>query len=256
MVYENIIFERKDEAAWITINRPPYNILDIVTMKDINNALGEVERDNESKAVVIGGTGGKAFSAGVDVKDHLPEKMEEMVKEFENIFYWLIKVGRPTVAAVDGMCFGGGCEVALFCDMVIATENAQFGQPEIKLSVFPGLAVAALPRIIGRKKAFEMIITGDSIDAREAERVGLVNKVVPNDKLNEGVQSLLRRLTDKSLVALKLTRYALYSSYDLEFHKALGWVNDIYRGILMSTEDANEGLKSFLEKRKPVWKGK
>jgi len=256
MAYGNIIFERTDGAAWITINRPPHNILDIATMKDINNALAEVERDNESKAVIIRGAGNRAFSAGVDVKDHLPEKMEEMVKEFENIFHWLIKVGRPTIAAVDGMCLGGGCEVALFCDMVIATEKAQFGQPEIKLAVFPGLAVAALPRIIPRKKAFEMIITGDSVDAREAERMGLVNKVVPEDKLDEEVRALLRRLTDKSLVALKLTRYALYSSYDLEFHKALGWVNDIYRGILMSTEDANEGLKSFLEKRKPVWKGR
>ncbi|MDO8635659.1 MAG: enoyl-CoA hydratase-related protein, partial [Dehalococcoidia bacterium] len=160
------------------------------------------------------------------------------------------------IAAVNGAALGGGCELAISCDMIVASDNAQFGQPEIQLSLFPGPAVVALPRLIGKQKAFEMLLSGDPISAQEAERIGLVNKIIPKADFEQGVDEFVSRLKGKSLAALKLTRYAIYQARDLECNKANQCVSDIYLGLLMHTEDAVEGISSFLEKRKPVWKNK
>ena len=256
MGYENILYEVKEGIAIITINRPPYNVLDIKTMREMDQALQEVKgRQKELKLLVITQAGDKAFSTGVDVKDHTSDKVDEMIEVFHKIFRIMATLDLPTLAVVNGHALGGGCEVAIFCDMVIATEKSQFGQPEIKLAVYPSMVVALLYRLIGLKKAFEMIITGDSIDAKEAERIGLINLAVPEERLAEEVEKFIKRLTDKSPVALKLAKRATLAGIDLDFEQALQRSEAIYKGNLMKTYDANEGLTAFMEKRTPVWKG-
>ncbi len=256
MGYENILFEVKKGIATITINRPPYNVLDIKTMREMNQALEEVKgRQKELKLLVITQAGDKAFSTGVDVKDHTADKVDEMIAVFHQIFRIMATLDLPTLGVVNGFALGGGFEVAVFCDMVIASEKSQFGQPEIKLAVYPSMVVAWLPRLIGVKKAFEIILTGDSIDAKEAERIGLINLAVPEDKLIQEVDKFIDRLADKSPVALKWAKRAVLAGMDVDFEQALQRSEAIYKGDLMSTHDANEGLTAFMEKRKPVWKG-
>ena len=256
MAYENILYEVRDGVAKIVINRPPYNVLDIPTMREIDEALMDVKaREKELKVLLITSSGEKAFSTGVDVKDHTPEKMDEMIEVFHRIFRIMATLEIPTVAAVRGYALGGGCEVALFCDMVVASEKAQFGQPEIKVGVYPSMIVAWLPRLAGMKKAMEIILTGDSISAQEAERLGLVNLVVPEERFEEEVQKFIGRLTDKSPVVLRIAKRAILAGVSGDFETGLENSEVIYKYALMKTQDANEGLKAFLEKRKPEWRG-
>lgn len=256
MGYENILYEVKEGVATLTINRPPYNVLDIKTMREMNQALQDVKaRQKELKLLVITQAGAKAFSTGVDVKDHTADKMDEMIEVFHGIFRNMVQLDLPTLAVVNGFALGGGCEVAIFCDMVIASEKSQFGQPEIKLAVYPSMVVAWLPRLIGQKKAFEFILTGDSIDAKEAERIGLINLAVPEEQLPQEVEKFIKRLADKSPVALKWAKRATLQGMDVDFEQALKRSEAIYTGDLMRTHDANEGLKAYMEKRQPVWKG-
>ncbi len=256
MGYENILYEVKEGVATITINRPPYNVLDIKTMREMNKALLEVKgRQKELKLLVIAQAGNKAFSTGVDVKDHTADKMDEMVEVFHGIFRIMATLDLPTLAVVNGFALGGGCEVAVFCDMVIASEKSQFGQPEIKLAVYPSMVVAWLPRLIGAKKAFEFILTGDSIDAKEAERIGLINLAVPEERLAEETEKFIKRFTDKSPIALKWAKRATLAGMDVDFEQALQRSEAIYKKDLMRTHDANEGLKAYMDKRQPVWKG-
>lgn len=254
MDFQNILFEMKDSVARITINRPPYNVLDIETMKEINEAIERTKREKGLKAFVIAAAGDKAFSSGVDVRDHTPDKVDEMIEVFHRIFRLLSTCDVPTVAVVNGMALGGGCEVAAFCDLVIASDKATFGQPEIKVGVYPSMAVAWLHRIIGAKKSYEVLLTGDTISAAEAERIGLVNQVVPHGELDQAVETFLGRLTDKSSVVLKWAKTAIRQGLAVDFERGLQNSEIIYKNGLMRTEDANEGLSAFLEKRKPVWK--
>jgi len=255
-IFKNILYESRDGVARITINRPPLNILDIETLRELNKALKDVKKDDGISVVILEGAGDRAFSAGVDIKDHMPEKVEELLEAFHEVFYSLFALDRPTIAVVDGYALGGGCEVAAACDIAIASERSMFGQPEINAGVLPPPATVLFPKLIGRRKTFELILTGDRIDAKEAERIGLVNRVVPAEKLDETVNELVRKLREKSPIVLRLNRKAIYSGLDLDFRKGLTKVTDIYLGQLMKTQDAVEGLKAFLEKRKPEWKGK
>jgi cyclohexa-1,5-dienecarbonyl-CoA hydratase len=254
--FTNIIYEKECGVAKLTINRPPFNILNVETLQEIAKALEDVGSEDEIKVLVITGAGEKAFSAGVDIKDHFPEKIEETLKIFHRVFHLLAKINKPTIAVVRGFAFGGGCELASACDMVFASEDAQFGQQEVKVGAIPTVATVLLPRIIGRKKAFEIIFTGDTITATEAKKIGLVNDVFPATELDEAVNKLIEKFKEKSPVVLKLIRMATYQGLNKDFKEALDGVTNIYVNKLMKTEDAVEGLKAFLEKRKPVWKGK
>jgi len=255
-IFKNIVYESAEGVAKITINRPPLNVLNIETLMELNTALENARDDVDVRVIVITGVGDRAFSAGLDIKDHFPERIETALNTFNKVFHLLANVDKPTLAVVQGFALGGGCELASGCDMIIASEKAQFGQPEISVGAIPSVATVLLPRLVGRKKAFELILTGDVIDAAEAKRIGLVNHVVPPEKLEEASKELINKLKDKSPVVVKLTRMALYQTLDLDFKKALENVTDIYLNLLMRTEDAVEGLKAFLEKRKPQWKGK
>jgi cyclohexa-1,5-dienecarbonyl-CoA hydratase len=255
MSFEHIHFDVSGGVAWLTLNKPPLNVLDIAMMREINAALEELDNDPSVKVLVFeAAEGSKAFSAGVDVSEHTADMVEEMIEVFHRIFRLLDGLEVPTVAVVRGAALGGGCELALFCDMVIASEKASFGQPEIQVGVFPPVAAVALPEIIGPRKAVEMMLTGDRIRAAEAERLGLVNKVVPPEELQAAADELVGKLTRLSGAVLRLTKRAVRIGSVGSFSEGLAAVEELYLGPLMSTEDAQEGLAAFMEKRAPVWK--
>src|SRR5207253_2118903 len=189
-------------------------------------------------------------------EEHVPETIFQMLDSFHSIFRTLAQIAKPTIAVVDGAALGGGCELALACDIVVASERARFGQPEIKLGVFPPVAAILLPRMIGDKKARELILTGDTIEAAEALRLGLVNYVVSSDELEQKTESVLGKLRELSGVALGMTRAALDLGSQSGFESALKQVESLYLTGLMKTEDASEGIRAFMEKRKPEWRNK
>jgi cyclohexa-1,5-dienecarbonyl-CoA hydratase len=200
--------------------------------------------------------GSRAFSAGVAVEEHAEDTIYRMLDSFHAIFRGLEQAGKPSIAAVDGAALGGGCELVAGCDIVIATERARFGQPEIKLGVFPPVAAVLLPRIIGDKRARELILTGELIDAQEALRLGLINAVVPQAELGQKTQELLARLRELSAPALEASKRAIDLARGASFEDALRRVEDLYLNELMKTEDAHEGINAFMQKRKPIWKNK
>jgi enoyl-CoA hydratase/carnithine racemase len=256
MEFQNIILEKKDGIAKLTINRPPVNVVNYETLMEINTALEKLGKDEETKVLLIRGSGNRAFCAGIEVKDHIGEMMPRMMSEFERMFRLLRSLGKPSIAVVNGVALGGGCELVAGCDMAIASEKAELGQPEIKLGGLAPAAAAFFTRMMGEKKAFELLLLGENIDAKEAERIGLVNKVVSEEKLDTTAEEIARRFVEKSSLSLKLVRDALYQCADIaEFDKATQKGTEL--GIkTWETEDGQEGLKSFLEKRKPVWRNK
>jgi cyclohexa-1,5-dienecarbonyl-CoA hydratase len=254
--FRNILYTGVDGVAKISINRPPLNILNSETLVELTMALEKARSDASIFLVVISGAGDRAFSAGVDIRDHLPDRVSSTLSVFNKVFYTLRSLDKPTVAVVNGVALGGGCELAIGCDMIIASEKAQFGQPEITVGAIPPVAVVLLPKLVGPAKALELILTGDVITAAEAERIGLVNKVVSPERLDAALRELIDKLREKSPIVLKLTRMSLSRILDIDFKKELEETTDLYLNLLMRTEDAVEGLKAFMEKRKPQWKGK
>jgi cyclohexa-1,5-dienecarbonyl-CoA hydratase len=254
MSYENIIFDVKEDRAFLTINRPPMNILNIATMKEMNDAITSLNDNKNIKALIITGSGEKAFSAGVDVTEHTEEKVEGMLQVFHDIFRNLSKLNQVTIAAARGFTLGGGCEVAIFCDMIFAADNLKIGQPEIKLSAIPPIALLLMPRLIGLKKASELLFTGKIIDAKEAERIGLVNKVVPLDSFDAELVSFIQPFSELSLIGLKFSKRGIQLGLETSFPEGLEKIEKMYLEGLMASEDAHEGLKAFMEKRKPIWK--
>ena len=243
--------------ARITFARPPLNIFNIAMMGEIGAALNDCMQASDLAAIVFDAErDSRAFSAGVAVEEHVPETVFQMLDSFHSVFRLLAQISKPVIAVVDGPALGGGCELVLACDIVIASERARFGQPEIKLGVFPPVAAILLPRIIGEKRARELILTGDMIDAEEALRLGLVSHVAPSAELEEKTQSVLGKLRELSASSLGLTRTALELGSRQSFESALTEVEDLYLHELMKSEDANEGVRAFMEKRKPEWRNR
>ena len=254
---ENIGFKIEDRVARITFARPPLNIFNIAMMREIGAALASLTQERDIVAIVFAAQpGSRAFSAGVAVEEHVAETVYQMLDAFHGIFRQLEQLARPTVAVVEGSALGGGCELVAACDIVIAAEQAHFGQPEIKLGVFPPVAALLLPRVIGDKRARELILTGELIDATEAARIGLVNHVVPSSALEQKTQEVLTRLRELSATALEMTRRALDLGNGRTLDAALRDAEDIYLLELMKTNDAGEGISAFMEKRKPVWRNR
>jgi cyclohexa-1,5-dienecarbonyl-CoA hydratase len=255
--YQSIKFSIEDCVGRITFARPPLNVFNIAMMVEINDAISECASRRDVVAIVFeAGNDSRAFSAGVAVEEHVEETIYRMLDSFHGIFRTLEQAGKPTIAIVDGAALGGGCELVAGCDIVIASERARFGQPEIKLGVFPPIAAILLPRIIGDKRARELILTGELIDAPEALRLGLVNAVVPSAQLEQKTQEVLVKLRDLSAPALEATRRAIDLARGASFEDALRKVEDLYLNELMKTEDAHEGVNAFMQKRKPAWKNK
>jgi cyclohexa-1,5-dienecarbonyl-CoA hydratase len=253
MAFKYIQTEFKEGVATLTLNRAPLNVLNIEMMEEINTALEGLMKEKSLKLLVIQAMG-KAFSAGVDVGEHLGDLVYKMIEVFHKMFRLMDALKVPSIAVVNGSALGGGCELALYCDMVIATEKAKFGQPEIQVGVFPPIAALVFPRVIGRKKALELILSGDIISAQEALSLGLINKIVPEASLAEEVNGFIDKFKKLSGIVLKLTKEATLAGLNDDMDKGLKAIEKIYLDRLMKTHDAIEGLKAFLDKRKPTWK--
>jgi cyclohexa-1,5-dienecarbonyl-CoA hydratase len=253
--FQHIKFRIDDRVARLTFARPPLNVLNIAMMRELGEALNECLTHQDLAAIVFDAEpDSRAFSAGVAVEEHVPETVFQMLDSFHAVFRLLAQISRPVIAVVDGPALGGGCELVAACDIVIASERSRFGQPEIKLGVFPPVAAILLPRVIGEKRARELIMLGDMIDAAEALRLGLVNYVVPSAELEPKLLGVLAKLRDLSASALAMTRAALDLGERTSFQSTLAEVENLYLNELMKTEDAHEGVRSFMEKRKPEWR--
>jgi len=253
MAYKHIQTEVKEGVATLTLNRAPLNVLNIEMMEEINAYFEGLLKEKALKLLVIQAAG-KAFSAGVDVGEHLGDLVYKMIEVFHKMFRLMDGLKVPSVSVVNGSALGGGCELAVYCDMVIATEKAKFGQPEIQVGVFPPIAALAFPRMIGRKKALELILSGDVISAQEALTLGMINKIVPEAALAEEVSRFVEKFKKLSGMVLKLTKEATLAGLNDDMDRGLKVIEKIYLDRLMKTNDAIEGLKAFIDKRKPAWK--
>lgn len=255
--YKDIQFVITDRVARITLARPPLNVITMAMAKEIADAVNRVSVMTEVCAIVFAAQpGGRTFSAGVSIEEHRPETVYQMLEAFHDIFRTLNLASRPVVALIGGAALGGGCELAAFADIVIATSSARFGQPEIKLGVFPPLAAVVLPRVVGDKKAREMILTGELLTAEQAQALGLVNYVVADSELEAKGEEILNALRQLSAPVLAMTRRAIIAGAWQGFDEALKRTEDIYLNQLMLLKDAVEGIEAFIAKRPPRWKHK
>lgn len=253
--YQHIKFKLEDRVARLTFARPPVNIFNIAMMLEINDALTQCAQERELVAIVFAAASEcQAFSAGVAVEEHVEETVFQMLDSFHAIFRNLEQISRPTIAVVDGPALGGGCELVAACDIVIASERARFGQPEIKLGVFPPVAALLLPQVIGDKRARELMLTGEPIEAAEAAELGLVSYLVPAEELERKTSEFLAKFRQLSAAALGLAREAINLGRARSLDSSLKEVENLYLNELMRTHDASEGIKAFVEKRKPEWR--
>jgi len=238
----------------ITLNDPPLNILDIEMLAALRDALARVTNDRH--ALIIDAVGEKAFSAGASVQDHLGDRVTAMLAHFHDCFRALSRLDLVTVSLVRGAALGGGCELALACDFVLASDRARFSQPEINLGVFPPVAAYQLSRQIAPRKGLELLLTGDTVDAAAAERLGMVNAVFPLAEFNARAGEWLQRLYRQSASSVRLAKKAFRLAQTEDFDERLARVERLYLEELMKTNDANEGLNAFIEKRKPEWQNR
>ncbi len=248
-----IVLEKTGRVASIVIDRPPLNVLDLARLRELRTVLDDMDGDETVDLVEIRGAGNRAFSAGVDVKDHTRAQVPEMLDLVHGVIRKLMGLRQPTIAVVDGVCLGGGCELASSCDLVLASEDSLFATPEITVGCFPPVALARFASQIGYHRAAEMILTGRRLSAREAAAIGLVNRVVPRDRLGETLQTLRDELLDKSRAVLRITLKGLREIGLKEIAAALARSEEIYLKELLDTEDVEEGVRAFLEKREPRW---
>ncbi|MEM2103741.1 MAG: enoyl-CoA hydratase/isomerase family protein [Candidatus Bathyarchaeia archaeon] len=260
--FKRIIYEKREGVAWITLNSPErYNALDYEMRKELKTVLEEAGKDAGIIAVVIKGSG-KAFSAGGDVRafaEMKPIEALELIKEVGTAFVLgkiIREMPKPVIAAVNGYCLGAGFELAQSCDIIFASEDAVFGQPEISVGLIPGGGgTQRLPRLVGEKKAKEIILTGDRISAKDMAELGLINRVVPADQLMNVVNEFIEKIRSKSPIVVAAAKEAVNASLETSLSEGFKYEAQLF-AQLFSTEDQKEGAKAFLEKRKPVWKGK
>jgi enoyl-CoA hydratase len=259
MAYENLLFEVQDGVGILTFNRPKVlNALNAKTLEELDEVVRTVERDRAVKALVLTGAGEKAFIAGADIAamaTMTPAQARAFAERAHGVLERLALLPVPTLAAVNGYALGGGCEVALACDLVYASEAARFGQPEVNLGIIPGFGgTQRLTRRVGLMRALEMILTGDPMPAAQAKEVGLVLDVLPADKLLPHAVAQARKIASKGPVAVALAKRAVHAGADADLRVA----NELERQAFASsfaTEDAREGMRAFTEKRPPQWKG-
>jgi cyclohexa-1,5-dienecarbonyl-CoA hydratase len=239
-------------ARRFTLDRPPLNVLDTELLSELARALGELARDGDAKLLVLTGRG-TAFCAGVDVADHAADRVERTLDLFHGVIRSLLELPIPVIAALNGHALGGGCELALACDLVIASEGAKLGQPEIGLGVFPPVAAVFLPRLLGAQRALDLILTGRTVSSTEAQAMGLVTRVVAADRFAEEVTRCVERLSSLSGPVLRMAKRAVRDGVQGDVGDALARAERLYLTELMRLRDPHEGIAAFLEKRSPVW---
>lgn len=240
--------------ARITLTHPPLNVIDFQMMDELLEALQQLEQSREVAAVILSG-GERAFSAGVDVAVHTPDKVATMLQKFHSVILALTKFPKITIAEVHGACLGGGAELAMVCDMCFTTPDAKWGFPEITLGCYPPVACTALAALVGQKRAADLVFTGRTFSGEEAAVWGLANESHPESELQQAIQRTVDHLLKLSPAALAVAKKAFYAWDSMHLDKGLARAEKIYLEELMRTEDVKEGIAAWMEKRKPAWKG-
>jgi len=251
--FSRIVFDPQPPTVRITLQNPPINVIDIAMMEELSHALSLFEEQRSISVLVLEGSE-RAFSAGVDVAAHTPDKVSEMLTKFHAVFRALVSSRKVLVAGVRGYCLGGGAELAMMCDVVISADTATWGFPEISLGCYPPVAATALATIIGQKRAAELILTGRKFSGHEALSMGLASAMVASAEVSDKVEAVVAQLATLSPAALAATKKAMYVWDAMHFDKGLARAERIYLEELMQTEDAREGIQAFLENRSPRWK--
>ena len=250
--FKTISLEFSSHTARLRLNSPPQNVITLLMMDELRAAIEQVERQPVASVIISGSE--TAFSSGVDVAAHTPDKVEEMLRLFHSVVRSVAACKKITIAAVQGNCLGGGAELAMVCDIVFTSPRARWGFPEIKLGCFPPVACAGLAAVVGPKHAADLILTGRQIDGTEAAAIGLANEALGT--CEESAEEFARTFADLSPKALEITKKAFYSWDAFHFDKGLMKAEKVYLEELMKTEDAKEGINAFMEKRSPKWSGR
>jgi cyclohexa-1,5-dienecarbonyl-CoA hydratase len=245
--------ERERGVLRLVLDRPPVNVAHVPMLEELEVALRTEAASPSTRIVVLTGAG-KAFCAGADVSDHVPDRAPEMIRVFGRVIRGLLALEVPSVAAVHGAALGGGCELALACDLVWASEGARLGQPEVRVGAFPPAAAALLPRLVGPAAALDLILSGRVVEASEALRLGLVSRVLPAASFEEEVRTAARDMAGLSRPVLRVAKRAVREGASRSLEAALDLADALYLEELLSLEDAAEGVAAFLEKREPAWK--
>lgn len=259
-MYENITAENRDGILWLTINRPKVlNALNAKTVEEIGSVFSRAKQDEAVRCVIITGAGEKAFVAGADINElssMSPVTGKFVSEQGQNVFLQIERFPKPVIAAINGFALGGGCELALACHIRIASEKAQLGLPEVTLGIIPGYGgTQRMARLVGKGKALELICTGDRIAATDAERIGLVNKVVPAEQLASAAEEMGRKIVSRSPMAVRAAIEAINSGGDMPFEEGQVLEATLF-GLLCATEDMKEGMAAFLEKRQANFPGR
>lgn len=252
-MFQHVGFRREDGVARLELARPPLNVLNIEMLREMRIALQRTAGDPDVKLLVLQARG-TAFCAGVDVADHTDERVDEMIPLFHGVVHQLLGLECPVIGAVKGTALGGGCELLMACDVVLAAADVRLGVPEIKLAVFPPVAAALLPRLVGRQHALDLILSGRIVGAAEARELGLVCSVTPLDEFERHVEAYVSRLGALSRPVLRLTKRTVMEGLDLPLEDAFDRAEQQYLDELMRLKDPHEGLAAFMEKRQPVWR--
>ena len=255
MEYQNLLFEVQDGIATVTINRPKVlNALNADVLTELADAFDRICNDPDIRVAILTGAGDKAFVAGADISqmvDFNPLLGEKFAALGQNSLAMIERCPKPVIAAVNGFALGGGTEIAMACDFIYASEKAKFGQPEINLGILPGFGgTQRLPRLVNKNLAMELVLTGDMIDAQQALRIGLVNKIVPPEELMDAVKKTAGKIASKGQIAVRLVKECIQNGMDIDLDNALRLEKQAF-AILCASEDQKEGMKAFMEKRKP-----
>lgn len=256
--FQFIRWDTSSNVARLTMARPKQNVFNIQMFHEMARAIESLNIRDEVRLIVVDSAPECEgyFSAGVEAAGYKSDQVFQVMDAFHSVLLAMVQISKPVIAVVDGIATGAGCELAAFCDMVIASDNAKFLQPEIKLGVFPPMGAVVYPRVIGPKRAMEMLLTGDPINAQQAQAMGLVNRVVPKASLAQTVDAITKRIAEQSGPVLALIKRVTFDATWMPFEEALKNSQNTYLNQLFDLEDSQEGLRALVEKRKPVWKNK